>query len=121
MASVSFHHVGKRFGDLVAVQDFDLHIEDKEFVILVGPSGCGKSTTLRMLAGLEKITEGKIQIDGRVVEDIYCTSCVMMEFVALNGRSRTLHSDAIVLVSILFAQEPNTVEFVIKDGQIAGR
>jgi multiple sugar transport system ATP-binding protein len=71
MATVSFHHVGKRFGELVAVQDFDLHIEDKEFVILVGPSGCGKSTTLRMLAGLEKITEGKIEIDGRVVNKIH--------------------------------------------------
>lgn len=71
MATVSFHHVAKRFGDLVAVQDFDLHIEDREFVILVGPSGCGKSTTLRMLAGLEKITEGKIEIDGRVVNKIH--------------------------------------------------
>jgi multiple sugar transport system ATP-binding protein len=71
MATVSFHHVTKRFGDLVAVDDFDLHIEDKEFVILVGPSGCGKSTSLRMLAGLEKISEGTIEIDGRVVNKIH--------------------------------------------------
>lgn len=71
MATVLFSHVTKRFGDLVAVKDFSLEIKDKEFVVLVGPSGCGKSTTLRMLAGLEKITKGKIEIDGRVVNKIH--------------------------------------------------
>ncbi len=71
MATVSFHHVTKRFGDTVAVEDFDLDIRDKEFVVLVGPSGCGKSTTLRMLAGLEKITEGTIDIDGRVINKVH--------------------------------------------------
>ena len=65
MATVSFHHVTKRFGDLEAVKDFDIEIKDKEFVVLVGPSGCGKSTTLRMLAGLEKINDGIIEIDGQ--------------------------------------------------------
>ena len=71
MATVSFHHVTKRFGDLEAVKDFDLEITDKEFVVLVGPSGCGKSTTLRMLAGLEKITDGTIEIDGQVVNKVH--------------------------------------------------
>ncbi len=71
MATVSFRHVTKRFADLVAVDDFDLRIEDKEFVVLVGPSGCGKSTTLRMLAGLEKITAGTIEIEGRVVNQVH--------------------------------------------------
>jgi multiple sugar transport system ATP-binding protein len=71
MAKVSFHNVTKRFGNLVAVKDFDLHIDDREFVVLVGPSGCGKSTTLRMLAGLEKIAEGTIKIAGRVVNKIH--------------------------------------------------
>ena len=52
-----------------AVEDFDLDIKDKEFIVFVGPSGCGKSTTLRMVAGLEDITEGELKIDGEVVND----------------------------------------------------
>ena len=71
MANVSFHHITKHFGNTVAVEDFDLEIQDKEFVVLVGPSGCGKSTTLRMLAGLEKITAGTVEIDGEVVNKVH--------------------------------------------------
>ena len=52
MASVTYDHVTKRFGDVVAVNDLDIKVEDKEFLVLVGPSGCGKSTALRCLAGL---------------------------------------------------------------------
>ncbi len=70
MASVTYEHVTKRFGDVVAVNDLNLHIEDKEFLVFVGPSGCGKSTSLRMLAGLEEVTEGKIYIGDRVVNDV---------------------------------------------------
>ena len=71
MASLSFQHVYKKYdGGVVAVSDFNLEVADKEFVILVGPSGCGKSTTLRMIAGLEDISEGKIEIDGVVVNDL---------------------------------------------------
>ena len=55
---------------MVAVHDFDLEIHDKEFVVFVGPSGCGKSTTLRMIAGLEEISEGTVEIDGQVVNDL---------------------------------------------------
>ncbi|MGI5977136.1 MAG: ABC transporter ATP-binding protein [Candidatus Limivicinus sp.] len=55
---------------VVAVQDFNLDIADKEFVVLVGPSGCGKSTTLRMVAGLEEITEGELYIDGKLMNDV---------------------------------------------------
>ena len=58
MASVTFEHVYKRFGEVTAVNDLDIRIEDKEFLVLVGPSGCGKTTALRCLAGLEDITEG---------------------------------------------------------------
>jgi multiple sugar transport system ATP-binding protein len=71
MASLSFQHVYKKYdGGVVAVSDFNLDVADKEFVILVGPSGCGKSTTLRMLAGLEDISEGEIYIDDRCVNDV---------------------------------------------------
>ncbi len=70
MASVTYEHVTKRFDEVVAINDFHIHIEDKEFLVLVGPSGCGKTTALRCLAGLEEVTEGIIKIGDRVVNDI---------------------------------------------------
>ena len=70
MASVKFDHVYKRFDEVVAVNDLNLEIEDKEFLVLVGPSGCGKSTALRLLAGLEDLSEGNLQIGDRVVNDV---------------------------------------------------
>src|SRR3989304_7320332 len=70
MASVTYNHVFKRFGEVVAVDDLDIQIEDKEFLVLVGPSGCGKSTALRLLAGLEDISEGSIMIGDHVVNDV---------------------------------------------------
>ena len=70
MASVTYDHVYKRFGDVVAVHDLSLEVADKEFLVLVGPSGCGKSTALRCLAGLEEITEGEIKIGERIVNDV---------------------------------------------------
>ncbi len=71
MASVKLTNVKKIYGkDTVAVQEFNLDIADKEFIVFVGPSGCGKSTTLRMIAGLEDISEGTIEIDGVVVNDL---------------------------------------------------
>lgn len=70
MASVTFEHIVKNFGDITVVSDLNLEVEDKEFLVFVGPSGCGKSTTLRMLAGLEEITEGRIMIGDRVVNNV---------------------------------------------------
>jgi multiple sugar transport system ATP-binding protein len=70
MATVTFDHVWKRFGDFAAVQDFNLEIGDGEFMVLVGPSGCGKTTALRMIAGLEEISEGTLKIGDRVVNDV---------------------------------------------------
>jgi len=70
MASVTYDHVTKQFGDVLAVNDLDIHVEDKEFLVLVGPSGCGKSTALRLLAGLEDISGGRILIGDRVVNDL---------------------------------------------------
>jgi multiple sugar transport system ATP-binding protein len=70
MASVTYEGVTKRYGDVIAVGNLNLKIDDKEFLVLVGPSGCGKTTALRLLAGLEEITEGRILIGDRVVNDV---------------------------------------------------
>ncbi len=70
MASVTYEHVTKEFGNVIAVNDLNLQIEDKEFLVFVGPSGCGKTTALRLLAGLEEVTKGLIKIDDRVVNDV---------------------------------------------------
>ena len=71
MASITFKHVKKIYpGNVTVVPDLNLEIQDKEFVILVGPSGCGKSTTLRMIAGLEDVSEGELYIGDRVVNDV---------------------------------------------------
>src|SRR4030088_538130 len=71
MASVTYDHVVKRYtADLTVVKDFNVEVKDKEFMVLVGPSGCGKSTALRMLAGLEQISEGRILIGDRVVNNV---------------------------------------------------
>ena len=70
MASVTFNQVSKDFGDLRVVSDLNIEVADKEFLVFVGPSGCGKSTSLRMLAGLEEITEGEILIGDRVVNNV---------------------------------------------------
>ena len=71
MASLSFKHIYKKYpGGVTAVSDFCLEIKDKEFLILVGPSGCGKTTTLRMIAGLEEISDGELFIGDRLVNDV---------------------------------------------------
>ena len=71
MASVSLQHIYKVYaGGVTAVSDFNLDIKDKEFIVLVGPSGCGKSTTLRMVAGLEEISDGELYIGDKLVNDV---------------------------------------------------
>ncbi len=70
MASVTFRHVYKRYGTTTAVTDLNIEVQDKEFLVFVGPSGCGKSTSLRMLAGLEEISDGEILIGDRVVNNV---------------------------------------------------
>jgi multiple sugar transport system ATP-binding protein len=71
MAEVSLRKLNKRFdGGVHAVKDVDLHIRDREFVVFVGPSGCGKTTTLRMIAGLEAVSDGEIRIDDTVVNNV---------------------------------------------------
>ena len=70
MASVKYEHVFKRYGEVVAVNDLNIEIADKEFLVFVGPSGCGKTTSLRLLAGLEEISDGSIFIGDRLVNDV---------------------------------------------------
>ena len=71
MSSLSLRNIYKTYsGGFTAIKDFNLEIEDKEFIIFVGPSGCGKSTTLRMIAGLEEISDGELYIDGQLVNDV---------------------------------------------------
>jgi multiple sugar transport system ATP-binding protein len=70
MASVTYENVYKRFGDFLALNNLNIEVEDKEFLVLVGPSGCGKTTALRCLAGLEEVSEGKVLIGDHVVNDI---------------------------------------------------
>jgi multiple sugar transport system ATP-binding protein len=70
MAEIQLRNVNKRWGSFIGVDNFNLTIADKEFLVLLGPSGCGKTTTMRMIAGLEDITDGEIVIDGKVVNDL---------------------------------------------------
>jgi len=70
MATVTFDHVTKKYGEVTAVDDFNLEIQDGEFMVFVGPSGCGKTTSLRMIAGLEDITTGSLAIGEKIVNDI---------------------------------------------------
>ena len=71
MAGITLKNIYKVYsGDVTAVHDFNLEIADKEFIILVGPSGCGKSTTLRMIAGLEEITQEEIYIGDKLINDV---------------------------------------------------
>jgi multiple sugar transport system ATP-binding protein len=69
VTKVELRHVGKRFGDFVAVEDFSLTVTDGEFIVFVGPSGCGKTTTMRIIAGLEVATDGQVLFDGKDVTD----------------------------------------------------
>ena len=72
MVELNLKNIYKKYpnSEHYSVEDFNLDIKDKEFIVFVGPSGCGKSTTLRMIAGLEDITEGTASIDGKVVNDV---------------------------------------------------
>ncbi len=70
MAEIQLRNLSKRWGSFVGVHEFDLTIADKEFLVLLGPSGCGKTTTMRMIAGLEDVTEGDILVDGKRVNDL---------------------------------------------------
>ena len=71
MANIKFSNVGKSFGDNKVINNFNFQGKDDEFLVLVGPSGCGKSTLLRMIAGLEQIDQGEIQINNEVINEMH--------------------------------------------------
>ncbi|MDG1709268.1 MAG: ATP-binding cassette domain-containing protein, partial [Emcibacteraceae bacterium] len=70
MAGVNFKDISKRYGGVSVIESLDLEINDGEFLVLVGPSGCGKSTLLRMVAGLEDVSSGELEIGDRVVNTL---------------------------------------------------
>ena len=70
MAEIELRKVSKSWGSFVGVENFDLTVADKEFLVLLGPSGCGKTTTMRMIAGLEDVSDGAIAFDGQVINGL---------------------------------------------------
>ena len=97
---------------VIAVQDFNLEIKDKEFIVLVGPSGCGKSTTLRMVAGLEDISGGELYIDGKLVNDVQPKD----RDIAMVFQSYALYPHMTVYDNIAFPLKLKRIPEVVKDG-----
>ncbi|MWV39985.1 sn-glycerol-3-phosphate ABC transporter ATP-binding protein UgpC [Natrialba sp. INN-245] len=104
MAELTLGNVTKRFDDVVAVDDVSIEIDDGEFLVLVGPSGCGKSTTLRMIAGLETISDGRIAIDGDVVND----APAQQRDIAMVFQSYALYPHMTVRENMRFGLEEST-------------
>ena len=115
MASVTFEHVYKRWGDVTAVNDLNIHVEDKEFLVFVGPSGCGKTTSLRLLAGLEEISDGNIKIGDRIVNDVPPKD----RDIAMVFQSYALYPNMTVAQNIGFALEMRGVGKAERDKAIA--
>ncbi|WP_132060123.1 ABC transporter ATP-binding protein [Halorussus amylolyticus] len=119
MAKTELDHVTKRYterdgSEIVAVDDVSLTIEDGEFLVLVGPSGCGKSTTLRMVAGLETVTDGEIRLDGRVINDLPARD----REIAMVFQSYALYPHMTVRENMAFGLEEATD---LSDAEIADR
>jgi multiple sugar transport system ATP-binding protein len=115
MASVTFDHVTKQFGDVVALDDLDLEVADREFLVLLGPSGCGKSTALRLVAGLEHATSGSVHIDDRVVDHVDPKD----RDVAMVFQSYALYPHRTVRQNIEFPLEARKVPASERDGLVA--
>ena len=114
MAEIQLRNVGKRWGSFVGVDNFDLTIADKEFLVLLGPSGCGKTTTMRMIAGLEDVTEGEIHIDGRVVNDLEPKD----RDVAMVFQSYALYPNMTVYETIRFPLKVRGIPEAEHDGRV---
>jgi multiple sugar transport system ATP-binding protein len=111
MAGITFRNVAKRFGEVSVIENLDLEIHDHEFMVFVGPSGCGKSTALRMIAGLEEITEGTLLIGDRVVNDVHPKD----RDVAMVFQSYALYPHMTVRENIAFGLEIRKVPVVDRD------
>src|ERR671918_879449 len=115
MADVEFSQVGKVYPDgTEAVRELDLEIGDGELVVLVGPSGCGKSTALRMVAGLEEITRGKVRIGDRVVNDLPPKD----RDVAMVFQNYALYPHMSVFDNMAFALKVRNVDRRERDGRV---
>lgn len=118
MASVKLTNVKKIYDKkVVAVHDFNLEIKDKEFVVFVGPSGCGKSTTLRMIAGLEEISEGTVEIDGVVVNDFQPKD----RYISMVFQNYALYPHLTVFENMAFPLRLNKVAYTDEDGTVKYR
>jgi len=114
MAEIQLRNLGKRWGSFVGVDNFDLTIADREFLVLLGPSGCGKTTTMRMIAGLEDVTEGEIAIDGKVVNDLEPKD----RDVAMVFQSYALYPNMNVYENIRFPLKVRGVDPAIHDEKV---
>src|SRR5436309_2251638 len=116
MASVVLHDVAKRYGDNPPViTGINLEIQEREFMVLVGPSGCGKSTLLRMVAGLEEITSGTVEIGGRVVNDVPPKD----RDIAMVFQSYALYPSMTVRQNITFGMECRRIAKAEQDKAVA--
>jgi len=116
MAQIVFKSVAKRFGDVSVIEDLDLEIHDEELMVFVGPSGCGKSTALRLIAGLEEVTEGELSIGDRVVNDVHPKD----RDVAMVFQSYALYPHMSVRDNISFGlrirkMEPSEIDRLVND------
>ncbi|MGB5211077.1 MAG: sn-glycerol-3-phosphate ABC transporter ATP-binding protein UgpC [Gammaproteobacteria bacterium] len=116
MAQIVFKSVAKRFGDVSVIEDLDLEIRNEELMVFVGPSGCGKSTALRLIAGLEEVTEGELSIGDRVVNDVQPKD----RDVAMVFQSYALYPHMSVRDNISFGlrirkMEPSEIERLVND------
>ncbi|MEM9522556.1 MAG: ABC transporter ATP-binding protein [Pseudomonadota bacterium] len=114
MAEIQLRNLSKRWGSFVGVDNFDLTITDKEFLVLLGPSGCGKTTTMRMIAGLEDATEGEILINGRRVNDLEPKD----RDVAMVFQSYALYPNMNVYENIRFPLKVRGVDPSTHDGKV---
>lgn len=115
MSSVTLRNVVKRYGQIEVVHGIDLNIEEGEFVVLLGPSGCGKTTTLRMVAGLEDISDGELEIAGRVVNDVAPKD----RQIAMVFQNYALYPHMTVRQNMEFALKPQKLSANEVDGRIA--